>query len=133
MKMITKMIMAIAFSVGLLGIPNILAERDYDPKTVETVGGTVLSVEKITVANRRGYLVQVMLQTNKEIIPVHLGPAWFIVKETPRIDANDTISVTGSRMMFDGRQVIVAADIAKGNEVLKLRQDNGVPFWPLHH
>lgn len=133
MKVITKIMAAVAFAVALLGVANVLAERDYDVKTVETVGGRVLSVERTTTARRRGYWVQLMLQTEKEVIPVQLGPDWFIVKETPRIEANDTISVTGSRMILDGRQAIVAADIAKGNEVLKLRQGDGVPFWPLHH
>jgi|SRR5690242_3648877 hypothetical protein len=133
MKAITKVMTVIAFAVALLGVPNILAERDYDLKTVETVGGRVLSVENTTPAKRRGYWTQLMLQTDKEVIPVQLGPFWFIVKETPRIEANDTISVTGSRMMLDGRPAIVAANIAKGNELLKLRQNDGVPFWPLHH
>jgi hypothetical protein len=69
-----------------------------------------------------------MLQTDREVIPIHLGPLWFMVKETPRIEVNDTITVTGSRMMLDGRPVVIAADIAKGNALLKLRQNDGVPF-----
>jgi hypothetical protein len=133
MKTITKVVLIIAIAIGLLGVSNILAERDYDVKTVETIGGRVLSVENTTPAKRRGYWVQLMLQTDREVIPIQLGPLWFIVKETPRIEANDTITVTGSRMMLDGRPAVIAAGIAKGNELLKLRQDNGVPFWPLHH
>jgi hypothetical protein len=133
MKAITKVITIIAFAVGLLGISDTLAERDYDPKTVETIGGNVLSVEKITPAKRRGDWVQLMLQTQKETIAVQLGPAWYIDKQTPRIEANDTITVTGSRLTLDGRLAIVAADVTKGNELLKLRDDNGLPFWPRRH
>ena len=70
-----------------------------------------------------------MLQTDKETIPVHLGPAWYIEKQTPRIETGDTITVIGSRVTVDGKPAIVAAQIKKGNEVLKLRDDNGVPFW----
>ncbi len=70
-----------------------------------------------------------MLQTDKETIPVHLGPAWYIDKQTPHIETNDTISVIGSRVTMDGKPAIVAAQIKKGNEVLKLRDDNGVPVW----
>ena len=123
----------VAFAVGLLGIPDILAQRDYDAKTVETLGGKVLSIEKTTPAKRRGYWVDLMLQTEKETIAVQLGPAWYIDKQTPRIEANDTIMVTGSRVMMDGRPAIVAADITRGNELLKLRDDNGIPVWPRHH
>jgi hypothetical protein len=133
MKAITKVMTMIAFAVGLLGVPDILAQHDYDSKTVETIGGRVLSIEKTTPAKRRGYWVQLMLQNEKEKIPVQLGPAWYIDKQTPRIEANDTITVTGSRLTMDGTSAIIAADITKGNELLKLRDDNGIPVWPRHH
>ena len=120
----------IAFAVGLLGIHDTLAQRDYDPKTVETIRGTVLSVEKTTPTKGRGYWVDLMLQTENGTIAVQLGPAWYIDKQTPRIEANDTMTVTGSRVTMDGRPAIVAADITKGNELLKLRDNNGISVWP---
>ena len=133
MKAITKVVTMVAFAVGLLGIHDTLAQHDYDAKTVETIGGKVLSIENTTPAKRRGDWVQLMLQTEKETIAVQLGPAWYIDKQTPRIEANDTIKVTGSRVTMDGKSAIVAADITKGNELLKLREDNGIPVWPRHH
>ena len=119
-----------ALAVGLLGIHDTQAERDYDTRTVETVQGRVLSVEKTTPAKRRGDWVDLVLQTEKETIAVHLGPAWYIDKQTPRIEANDIIMVTGSRVMMDGNSGITAADIRKGSDLLKLRESNGVPVWP---
>ena len=133
MKAITRVMTMIAFAVGLLGIPDARAQHDYDAKTVETIGGKVLSVERTTPANRRGYWVDVMLQTEKETIAVQLGPAWYIDKQTPRIEANDTISVTGSRVTMDGKPAVIAADVTRGNELLKLRDDHGIPVWPRHH
>jgi len=123
----------IAFAVGLSGIPDTLAQRDYDAKTVETIGGKVLSIENTTPAKKRGDWVDLVLQTEKETIAVQLGPAWYVNKQTPRIEANDTITVTGSRLTVDGRTAIVAANVTKGNELLKLRDDNGVPVWPRRH
>lgn len=133
MKTIIKATTTVVFAVGLLGIHNALAQHDYDAKTVETVGGKVLFVEKTSPAKKRGYWVDLILQTEKETIAVQLGPAWYIDKQTPRIEANDTITVTGSRVTMDGRSAIVAEDITKGNELLKLREDNGIPVWPQHH
>jgi hypothetical protein len=130
MKLITKVITMVALAVGLLGIPDILAQRDYDAKTVETIGGKVLSIEKITSAKKRGYWIDLMLQTGSGTIAVELGPAWYIDKQTPRIEANDMITVIGSRVTMDGRPVIVAADITRGNELVKLRDNNGTPVWP---
>ena len=89
----------------------------------------MLSVEKTTAAKNRGYGVHLTLQTDKETIAVHLGPAWYIDKQTPRIEANDTITVTGSRVTIDGKPAIIAAQIKKGNDILKLRDENGIPAW----
>ncbi len=133
MKAITKVMTMVAFAVGLLGIHDTLAQRDYDAKTVETIGGKVLSIEKDTFANKRGYWVDLALQTQNGAIAVQLGPTWYIDKRTPPIEANDTITVTGSRITMNGKPVIIAADIKKGNELLKLRDDNGIPVWPREH
>jgi hypothetical protein len=117
----------------LLGIHDTLAQQDYDAKTVETIGGKVLSIEKTTPAKKRGYWIDLMVQTGNGTIAVQLGPAWYIDEQTPRIEANDTITVTGSSVTMDGRPAIVAADITRGNELLKLREANGVAVWPNHH
>jgi hypothetical protein len=130
MKAITKVMTMVAFAAGLLGIPDTLAQRDYDAKTVETIEGKVLSIEKTTPAKRRGYWVDLMLESGNEIIPVHLGPAWYVDKQTLRIEANDTITVSGSRVTMEGKPAMVAAEITKGNEFLKLRESNGIPVWP---
>jgi hypothetical protein len=132
-KTITKKITIVVFAVGLLGIHNTLAQSDYDVKSVETIGGKVLSIEKTAPAKRRGYWVNLLLQTGKETIAVQLGPAWYIDKQTPRIQPNDTIKVTGSRVTMDGRSIIVAADVTKENELLRLREAKGIPVWPRNH
>ena len=126
MKNITKAIVVAAAVAGLLSASNVVAQRNYDPKTVETVQGKVLSTEK---TQQRGRGVHLMLQTDKETIAVHLGPAWYIDKQTPKIETNDTITVTGSRVTIDGKPAIIAAQVKKGNEVLKLRDENGIPAW----
>jgi hypothetical protein len=133
MKTIIKVMTVVVFAAGLLAIHNTLAQGHYDVKTVETFGGRVLSIEKTAPANRRGYWINVLLQTGQETVAVQLGPAWYIDKQTPRIQPNDTIKVTGSRVTMDGRPMIVAADVTKGNEFLKLREANGVGVWPNHH
>ena len=127
MKLTKLTIVAIA-SAGLLSAYNVVAQRNYDPKTVETIQGKVLSVEK-TASKGRGYGVHLTLQTDKETVSVHLGPGWYIEKQTPHIEANDTITVTGSRVTFDGKPAIIAAQVTKGNEILKLRDENGIPAW----
>ncbi len=133
----TKTLITISAAIaGLLGISSAAAQpgrgaanRRYDTKTVETIQGKVLSVEKTGSPGGRGQGIHLMLQTDKEAISVHLGPAWYIDKQTPHIEANDTITVTGSRVTIDGKEMIIAAQVKKGDEILKLRDENGVPAW----
>jgi hypothetical protein len=128
MKKRSKLII-VAMTISGLCASSALAQRNYNPKTVETVEGKVLSVEKTNPPAERGHGVHIMLQTDKETISVHLGPAWFLEKQTMQIGANDTVTVTGSRVMMEGKPVLIAAQIKKGEEILKLRDDNGVPAW----
>lgn len=103
--------------------------RMYNTNTVETVRGVVVSVEKPTPPQDPGYGIHLMLKTDKESIPVHLGPASYVEKQTPRIEAKDSVEVTGSRITLDGKPAIVAAKVKKGNEVLTLRDETGRPAW----
>ena len=103
--------------------------RMYDPKTVETVSGEVVSIEQMTPANGMGYGVHLMLKTDKETVSVHLGPSWYIETQKIKIVPKDTITVKGSRITFEGKPAIIAVEITKGDAVLKLRNDNGIPAW----
>ncbi len=129
MKKTTNLIIVATAIAAAFAASSATAQRNYNPNSVETIQRKVLSVEKTTPAKNRGYGVHLMLQADKETIPVHLGPASYIDKQTPRIETNDTITVIGSRVTVDGKPAIVAAQVKKGNEVLKLRDDNGVPVW----
>jgi hypothetical protein len=104
--------------------------RMYNPQTVETLSGEVVSVESISGrAGGRAYGVHFMLKTDKETIPVHLGPSWYITKQNIKIEAKDKVEVTGSRVTFEGKPVIIAAEVKKGDQVLKLRDQAGIPLW----
>ena len=103
--------------------------RMYDPKTVETVKGEVISVEKFTTAKGVCPGVHLLLKTGKETIPVHLGPSWFLDNQDAQVEPKDQIEITGSRITLDGKPAIVAAEVKKGDWILKLRDENGVPIW----
>jgi hypothetical protein len=128
-KKIRRLIVVTVAIAGLLGASNAVAQRNYDPKTVETIQGKVSSVEKTNSAQRRSRGIHLIVQTDKETISVHLGPAWYLEKQTPHIEASDTVTVTGSRVTIDGKPAIIAAQVKKGNDILKLRDENGIPAW----
>jgi hypothetical protein len=103
--------------------------RMYDPKTVETIKGEVLSIDQVTPAKGMRGGVHLMVKTDKETVSVHLGPSWYIGNQDVKILPKDTLEITGSRITFQGKPALIAAEVKKGDEILKLRDENGVPLW----
>jgi hypothetical protein len=104
----------------------------YNPATVETVSGVVQHVEQVKGkggGKGRGYGIHLLLKTDKEEIAVHLGPGWYVEKQPLKIAPQDQIEVRGSRITYDGKPAIVAAEVKKGDQVLKLRDAAGIPVW----
>jgi len=104
-------------------------QRMYNPATVETVSGKVESVDKITPMKGMYYGIHLLLKTDKETVSVHLGPGWYIERLDTKIEKGDRIEVKGSRATMMGKPVIIAAEVKKGESVLKLRDENGIPVW----
>lgn len=103
--------------------------RMYDPKTAGTISGEVISVDMITPMKGMSQGVHLTSKIDKETISVHLGPWWYIENRDIRIEPKDKIEVAGSRITYQGKPAIIAAKVKKGDEVLKLRDENGLPVW----
>jgi hypothetical protein len=103
--------------------------RLYDPKTVEIVSGEVTSVEHMTPHKGMGYGIHLLLKTEKETVSVHLGPGWYVEHQEMTIQPKDRVEVKGSRITFEGRPAIIAAEVRKGDETLVLRDADGTPRW----
>jgi hypothetical protein len=103
--------------------------RLYDAKTVGTISGEVVSIGEMTPRRGMGRGVHLMLKTDKETISVHLGPAWYVEHQDVKLAPKDKIEVKGSRVTYQGKPAIIAAEIHKGDQVLLLRDANGIPMW----
>lgn len=109
--------------------PRMAYARMYDPKTVETVQAQIVSVDRFTPAKKMSYGVHALVKTNKETLSVHLGPAWYIENQELRLAPGDQIEVKGSRINFEGKPALIAAEIRKGDDVVVLRDVRGFPAW----
>jgi hypothetical protein len=103
--------------------------RLYDAKTVETDSGEVAAVEEMTPFKGMGRGVHLILKTDTGSISVHLGPGWYVEHQDTKIAAGDKIEVKGSHITYEGKPAIIAAEIHKADEVLMLRDANGIPAW----
>jgi hypothetical protein len=109
--------------------PGSQYNRMYDPKSVETISGEVTSVDRITPFKGMVGGVHMYVKTDKETISVQLGPSYYLENQDVKIEAKDKVEVKGSRVSFGGKPAIIAAEVKKGDEVLKLRDDAGFPVW----
>ena len=103
--------------------------RMYNPATIETLSGVVEAVDKVMPMKGMNSGIHVALKTDKETISVHRGPEWYIERLDTKIEKGDKIEVKGSRVMFNGKPAVIAAEVKKGDSVLVLRDSNGIPAW----
>jgi hypothetical protein len=101
----------------------------YDPKSVETIKGEIVSVEFVTPMKGMSRGVHITLKTEKETIAVHLGPGWFVENQDVKLVPKDIVEVKGARATFAGKPAIIAAEVKKGDVVMSLRDENGFPAW----
>jgi len=98
----------------------------YDPKTVETVSGEVTQVQQM---QGRAGGVHLQVKTPKETLMVILGPASYLEQQKVKIAVGDKLEIKGSRMQHPQMAMLIAAELKKGDQVVKLRDDQGRPLW----
>jgi hypothetical protein len=103
--------------------------RMYNPNTLETIDGEVISVEQITPGKNMSSGVHIVLEADAETISVHLGPLWYMENQDVKIEAKDKVEIKGSRITFEGKPAIIAKEVKKGDEVLMLRDETGLAVW----
>jgi hypothetical protein len=102
----------------------------FNPATVQTISGQVTGVE--TIPTKKGGPPRVLLHlaTSGGVFKVRLGPAQFIQQQNFVFAPGDQVTVIGS-MAGAGKRgaTIVAAEVQKDGQVLKLRDPAGNPLW----
>jgi len=60
---------------------------------------------------------------------VHLGPVWYLERQEFSLAPGDEVEIKGMCDKLDGKNVVVANSLTKGNYVLELRDALGRPRW----
>lgn len=104
--------------------------RHFNVNTVETIDGVVKDIiYKSSERNPEMTGVHLEVTTGEEEVPIHLGPAWYISQQEHSFSKGDSVTITGSRITFNDAPAIIAAKVQKGDMVLDLRNENGIPNW----
>lgn len=101
----------------------------YNPQAVETVQGEVEKVERFSSGKGKSAGVRIIVKTGTETMPVVLGPAWFVEQQALKLAAGDRVEITGSRSPGRETTIFIAGEVKKGNQVLRLRDAEGIPVW----
>jgi sporulation protein YlmC with PRC-barrel domain len=106
-------------------------KKIFDSKTIKTISGQVIKVER---APEPGFGMEIRLIVfidKKEVLPVYLGPAFYIVgsEQAKQFKIGDQVTVSGSQNTRGGEPIMIATTVKRGNEVLRLRDKDGNPEW----
>ena len=105
----------------------------YNPKTVTTVQGQIEDLGSYGMQGWRtapGMEIQgLVLKTRTGNITINLGPPWYVSKQGFALSKRDTLEVTGSQVTKDDKTVLLAAEVKKNGQTLKVRDEKGAPLY----
>jgi hypothetical protein len=102
---------------------------NYNTATEITFSGTVEEVQHMPAPGRGPGGLHLIVRSDAGAYDVHLGPMAYITSKNFAFAKDDAITVTGSRVTMDGKDVVIAREVKKGDRVLTLRDANGFPLW----
>ncbi len=73
--------------------------------------------------------MHLVVKSDEETLSVRLGPEWYMKNQGFTILLDDKVEIKGHRISDRGEAAIIATEVEKGDEILKLRDENGLPFW----
>ena len=111
---------------GRMGGPGGGMGMPYNAQNVETVSGEVTQVQQM---QGRAGGVHLQVKTPKETLMVILGPASYLEQQKVKIAVGDKLEIKGSRMQHPKMVMLIAGELKKGDQVIKLRDDQGKPLW----
>jgi hypothetical protein len=103
--------------------------RLFNPDTMETVSGRILRIDKMTPGSNMQQGAYLLLETKKGNRIVHLGPVWWVENQDVHLNTKEQVEVTGSRVMVNDKPVIIASEIKRGEDILRLRDERGRAAW----
>ncbi len=104
-------------------------QQKYDPSQAEIVSGKVAAVRDIETRNGNISGVGMELNTDGQTLLVYLGPHIYVDLQNVRIVPGDDVEVKGVKTALNEQIIFLAGEVRKGDQVLKLRDDNGTPLW----
>ncbi|MCH9626563.1 MAG: hypothetical protein S4CHLAM2_01850 [Chlamydiales bacterium] len=118
--------------LSLLLLPTLLIAKPFpyfNPSSVRTFHGEVLSVQTFGYITRPSQHKQVLLRTQNGEITVDVGPDWYLDAQGVVLTPGEKITVEGSLIKVNGTRFVIASSLTTDEMTYKLREKNGHPVW----
>jgi len=102
----------------------------YDPSMEATFTGTVDKVVEKQSTGGGGLATHLILKLeNGNAIEVHVAPTKFLKTYDLIFQQGDKLDVIGSRVTFEGAEIILAREVRRGQDTYVFRDKDGKPVW----
>jgi peroxiredoxin len=105
--------------------------RLYASGNPTVITGVVKSKQQVAPMKGMSPGVALTLTAESSVHHVQLGPVWYVDSQPVRIVAKDVVTVIGTTVRLGGKPVILAREIRRGGQVMKLRDARGRPLWSI--
>jgi hypothetical protein len=134
MKTIASSVMAVVLVVGLTpafgGDKDLAGVPQYNPKTEIEFRGTIAKMSEVPQGNAYAGVHLTVQTTKSETFEIYLGPSDFIkLVGMPLHQGLKDVTIVGSKVKFEGNDLVLARELRVEKTVLSLRDEKGFPNW----
>lgn len=104
----------------------------YDLQTETKMKGTVEEI-KLPAKGSEKEVVHLLMKNGDGVVDLYFCPKSFMDDMGVSFSKGDELAFTGSKVKYDGADLILAREVLKGSDTLVLRDDKGNPVWSWKH
>lgn len=131
MRLTTFALLALAAcTVSTRGVEGPAAPPAGHPDDNVRFEGTVARGDRLpTPQQQLAQVAVILVQGGKDPIQVALAPTWYLEQHGFHLTPDEPLTVTGRTVETDGKPRIIATEVTRGSQTLKLRDETGRPLW----
>lgn len=117
----------------LVAAPAVRAEQKnvpkFDPANQTTIKGVIEQVNNYECPISGTMGSHLTVRSGPGTVEVHLAASKFLNEYGIAFTKGDSVEVTGTKVVFDGKPALLARQITVGDRTYSFRNDKGIPLW----
>lgn len=104
-------------------------KTQHQTSALETIRGEVFTIDKVVLRNGLSRGLQIMVETDDEILPAYIGPEWVLESNNLVLNPHDRVTMKGLRTNIDGFDLFVVSEVTKGQKTISIMDQNKLSAW----